>query len=207
MCDRMKNHPFAGVVGFKWKLVPELFNYSGVNDAFRFIADARTKPAIKVIRSRRNALDVHISKYKHEVAIANNEEKLSAHCKKGEQKCQEEHLNSSSGLELPTQDLLKTLRQHIMKEDEVDNYLVSMNIPHVSVSYEKLYSGDKTAVDEWKRLFAFLGRGPFNDLTFEQLESAIATEVTHYPWHNQSLANYDEVREALVGTELEWLMH
>jgi hypothetical protein len=197
--DRMKEFPSAGVVGMKWKLVPQLFDYSGVKDAVDFIATSR-HPPIKVVRSRRNLLDVQISRYKHEHT------KMQPHCQMG-QNCLNKLLKASSGLELPTKYLVQTLRSRTKEEDEVDEFLVKMAVSHVSVSYDKLYSGDDTAVDEWKRLFAYLGRGPVDDLTMEQLHSAMKLQVTHYPWHNKTLANYEEVRNVLLGTEFEGLLH
>ena len=201
MCDRRKLYHNAGIVGMKWKLFPEHFHFRGVRDTFRFIAHS-TQPSVKVIYSTRNPLDVHISVYKH----AHQGKDLSAHCRK-DSGCLDKWLKASSGIELPTFGLLRALRRATKENKEVEEFLTSMNVPYVSVSYDKLYGGDAAAVEEWKRIFQFLEQGPADDLTLEQLQGAMGTEVTHYKWHNKTLANYEQVRNVLMGTEFESLLH
>ena len=205
LCERRKENPSAGIIGIKWKLFPELLKYSGVKDAFRFIANSHD-PSVKVIRLRRNPLDVYISEYKHAVANSDPKTMLKAHCKKGGE-CMDKWLKASSGLELPTKHLLRILRHEVRGENTVDKFLDRYGVPHLSVTYERLYSGDKASIEEWQRIFEFLGRGPAEGLTMEQLQSSQATLATHYAFHNQTLANYDKVHNILKGTELEDLLH
>eukprot|EP00568_Trieres_chinensis_P009477 CAMPEP_0183297548 /NCGR_PEP_ID=MMETSP0160_2-20130417/4817_1 /TAXON_ID=2839 ORGANISM="Odontella Sinensis, Strain Grunow 1884" /NCGR_SAMPLE_ID=MMETSP0160_2 /ASSEMBLY_ACC=CAM_ASM_000250 /LENGTH=382 /DNA_ID=CAMNT_0025459397 /DNA_START=51 /DNA_END=1199 /DNA_ORIENTATION=+ len=205
MCKRRREHPSAGIVGTKWKIVDELLVYNGVKSALQFIRQSH-HPEIKVIRNRRNALDFVISSNKHKLS-KNQGNVISAHCEKGDKECLGKHLNASKAMNLPTKNLLSNLKRISQQEDGVDRYLQEMGIPHVSVSYERLYSGDETALAEWRRVFEFIGTGPTDNLTPEQLQNAMETEVTHLPLHNQTLSNYNEVKNMLTGTEYECLLH
>ena len=205
LCQRRRQYPSAGIIGMKWKLVPELLSLSGVKYALRFITDSHD-PSVKVIRLRRNPLDVLISRHKHTVADSDPKTKLKAHCRKGD-KCIDKWLKASSGLHLPTKYLLKDLHDTVRSEDTVDKFLVRRGVPHLPVTYERLYSGDETAIEEWQNVFEFLGRGPAEGLTIEQLRNSQSTLVTHYAFHNQTLANYEEVRKVLKGTKYQGLLH
>ena len=205
MCERMMNRPSAGIVGFKWKLEPRMLKWPGVKAAFRFLKDTRALPSIKIVRSRRNLLDFTISSYKRSA------KKLPPHCRKTDTDCVEKLHAASSGITLPTKGLVRSLRQKTKKENAVDKYLVRSGIPHVSVTYERLYGnifGDnEAAVAEWRRVFEFVGRGPTRELTFAQLQHATGKQATNYPFHNITLQNYEEVRKTLAGTEFEGLLH
>ena len=201
ICDRRRVYRNAGIVGLKWKLFPMHFHFSGVQDTFRLIAQNK-QPGVKVVYLTRNPLDRHISIYKH----AHKGKRLAAHCRK-DGGCLDEWLEASSRIVLPTFGLLRALRKATKENEEVEQFLTRMNVPHVSLSYEKLYGGDTAAVEEWKRIFQFLGQGPTDELTLEQLQGAMSTEVTFYKWHNKTLANYEQVRNVLMGTEFESLLH
>lgn len=197
LCGKQLRHPGAGVVGFKWKPFDTIFSDSA-GAALRTVA-ALDRPRIAVVRSRRNLLDVVISRQKH--ATGN----VRAHCLKGDEDCMKRHIEAGTGLVLPTDDLLDKLRTSNRLEEGVDKLLDELGVPHVDVTYERLYyGGDDTS--EWMRIFRFLGVGPGEGLTRERLEGSMEHVATHHPSRNATLANYAEVAEVLRGTEFEELL-
>jgi len=203
LCSKQLTFPEAGVVGFKWKPFDTIFSPSALA-AFRRIASLK-RPEIKVVRSRRNLLDVAISKYKHSIYEG---KVAAAHCMKGDSRCIEKGIKASTGLELPTDTLLDTLREYGTLENKVDELLKKMKIPHLQVTYERLYyNGDDTS--EWRKIFKFLGVGPANakDLTRRHLEGAMEHVATSIPMQNVTLKNFDAVSKILKGTEFEELLH
>ena len=206
LCQKRKDFPNAGVVGFKWKPIePGIFlSAPGSLAALRYLSKNHH---VKVIRSRRNVLDVKISEYKHLLAKESNKiHTLESHCERDDYNCQQQHLSFSSGIKLPTSNLVHNLEWMTKNEDDIDNLLVEMGVPHVAVTYERLYGGGDTAVAEWKRIFDFLGRGP-QKLTIEILDGAMHQSVTHHASHKETLGNYEEVRDLLTGTKFENLLH
>jgi len=197
MCYRQSKYPDAGVVGFKWKPHARSFFSHASQDALRTIAYSHS-PQIKVVRSRRNLLDVIISMEKHRIGRPN------AHCAKDDEDCIKKHLALGTGLILPTKNLQAALRRKKKEEDDVDRLLEELGVPHIKVSFEKLYYSDDA--EEWMRIFRFLGVGPTEALTREQVQDAMAHAATHNPLHNVTLGNYHEVRECLVGTEFESML-
>jgi len=197
MCVQQSQHPTAGLIGFKWKPVPNTFFRRASLDALKVVAYSHN-PQIKVVRSRRNLLDVMISKEKHRIGHA------EAHCAKTDNACIREHLELGTGLRLPTENLLAELKRITAEEDQVDHLLEELGVPHVKVTFEKLYYSDDA--EEWLRLFRFLGTGPTEGLTRNDVQDAMAHAATHNPQHNVTLGNYHEVRELLMGTEFESLL-
>jgi len=198
MCVQQSQHPTAGLIGFKWKPVANTFFRRASLDALRMVVAYSHNPQIKVVRSRRNLLDVMISKEKHRIGHA------EAHCAKTDNACIREHLELGTGLRLPTETLLAELRRRTAEEDNVDRLLEELGVPHIKVSFEKLYYSDDA--EEWLRLFRFLGTGPTEGLTRNDVQDAMAHAATHNPQHNVTLGNYHEVRELLMGTEFESLL-
>jgi hypothetical protein len=111
------------------------------------------------------------------------------------------------GLQLPTKKLLEKLRRDKKDEDKIDQMLVEMNVPHVQVTYEKLYFGEDGGVSEWMKIFKFLGIGPGDGLTKKKLNSAMEHVATNIPSHSVTLGNYEEVKKVLENTEFEGLLH
>ena len=149
-------------------------------------------------------LDVIISSYKHKIydsAIT------AQHCHVGDAECAERAKEASRNLQLPTKKLLFKLRRDKADEDKIDEMLVEMNVPHVQVAYEELYYGKDGGVNEWMKIFKFLGIGPGERLTEKKLHSAMNDLATGIPFHNVTLGNYEEVKKVLEGTEFESLLH
>ena len=198
MCAMQHQYPDAGVVGFKWKTFHDSFFSRGSIDALRMLAYSHS-PQMKVVRSRRNLLDVLISGHKHRVGH------VDAHCAKDDEECIKLHLSLGTGLVLPTKRLLAEIRRKTKEEDDVDCLLEELGVPHIKVSFEKLYYSDDA--EEWMRIFRFLGVGPTEGLTRKHVHEATKHAATHSPHHNVTLENYEEVRRLLVGTEVEGLLH
>ena len=153
-----------------------------------------------MILNRRNLLDVVISQYKHQSSS------VRAHCRKGDARCITQHLKAGKGMALPTQILLKKLTRLAEQEDKTDALLAELKVPHIQVTYERLYqAGNDTS--EWTKIFKFLGVGPADGLSREQLEGAMKFAPTSKPSHRTTLANFDEVSSVLKGTKFEGLLH
>ena len=104
---------------------------------------------------------------------------------------------------LPTKKLVQTLKDLDDRENEVDNLLDRLNVPTVKVSFERLFLAGND-VEEWLRVFRYLGTGPTN-LTASDVEKA-GHAATSIPFHNITLSNYEEVRSALNGTKFADLL-
>ena len=205
LCKKQKTYHNAKVVGFTWKPYMPVINAPAARAGLETMSKLK-EPMIKVVRLRRNLLDAQISTEKHSA------HKLNYYCKKGQLKCIEKHLNASIGLDLYTGNmaaLFEKLDILHTSEDRVDELLLEMNIPHVQVKYERLFSVDGKGddIEEWEKIFGFLGAGPATGLTRERLENGMQHAATHPQDHNTTLANYDEVAEALKGSKYENLLH
>ena len=201
LCEQQRKHPEAGLVAFKWKPYGEATFSPAALAGFDLISRA-VDPPIKVVRLRRNLLDNYISDRKHERA------KIISHCKvgsKGYKACIEKHKQVGSNLTLSVKDLVEFLETETLQEDKVDELLVNMSVPHVQVTYEKLYhQGD---AEEWMKIFQFLGVGPGTGLTREQVDGIMTHAWTSSPHHRESIFNFEEVKKALEGTRFESLLH
>jgi len=200
LCHIQRKFPESGVVGFKWKPFATIFE-KPAQDALK-IAAALSIPSIKIVRSRRNLLDVLISRRKHS---GGKNTHLQAHCLKGDEQCLKEARAVGTGLELPTEDLLKELKSLKKREDETDKMLKKLGLPHVHVSYERLYI--EKDPEEWMRIFRFLGVGPKEGLEWTDVEAAMQHVSTSNSFHNATLKNYEEVRDQLSNSEFAGLLH
>ena len=201
-CTRQRKYPEAGIIGFKWKPFEEFFTEPSIS-ALKTIG-VMNNPQIKVVRSRRNLLDVIISSYKHKIYDSTV---TAQHCHVSDEECAKKAKEASMGLQLPTKKLLDKLKRDRDIEAKVDKLLEDNNVPHVQVTYEELYYGKDGGVGEWMKVFNFLGKGPGEGLTTEQLHGAMEHVATNIPMHNVTLGNYEEVKEILKETEFESLLH
>jgi hypothetical protein len=122
----------------------------------------------------------------------------------GDDQCLRQHQNKIIASP-PKEELINSVVSVAMESKQADRLLTELLVPHVKVSYEKLYFDDDIAV-EWRRLFSFLGVGPSDEsLTSYDLRA----RMEHAPTSNHSvslrdkLQNYEEVAETLRGTEYE----
>eukprot|EP00559_Dactyliosolen_fragilissimus_P005749 CAMPEP_0184856490 /NCGR_PEP_ID=MMETSP0580-20130426/1675_1 /TAXON_ID=1118495 /ORGANISM="Dactyliosolen fragilissimus" /LENGTH=250 /DNA_ID=CAMNT_0027351561 /DNA_START=302 /DNA_END=1054 /DNA_ORIENTATION=+ len=197
MCILQNTYSDASVVGFKWKPHSESF-YSPASQAGLELMSILVKPQIKVVRSRRNPLNVYISRRKH-----SSTDKPSAHCDKNNTKCLNKHLQTGKGIKIDLEDMYQTMNKITENENGIDANLKKLKVPHILVSYEKLYKTDDA--EEWMRIFRFLGKGPTKDLTKEMVNDSMKYVATTNP-QNVSISNYDEVVNFLKGTKFEKLI-
>lgn len=204
LCKEQRRYPDAGLVAFKWKPFETIFGEKSRRSLD--LLSRLNNPQIKVVRSRRNLLDVFISRRKHGQNKIRGL-KLDAHCRKSDVECLQRQLEAGSRLELPITRLVDQLRELHDMETMTDKLLRELNVPSVHVSFEKLFRADDStnSTDEWRRVFSHLGVAVHN-LTAERIEKA-AHAATSLPHHNATLANYNEVRQTLLGTEFETLLH
>ena len=209
--EQIKHEGKGGIIGFKWKPnKPSVFNNASV-DSLRMIAHYTDppyddNPQIKIISSKRNMLDVLLSRIKHHrMNKAANLKMRIPHCRLDDVECLKIHKDFGTGLRVPIEDLLEKLKKLHKYQKKSENVLKDLRVPHIKVSYDKLFNGDISK--EWKKIFQFIGRGPVNNLSKELLEKAMEHVATSSPFHNVTILNYEEVRDILVGTSFEKLLH
>jgi hypothetical protein len=187
----------AGIYGFKWK---PYFVTFGSNKSIEALQWLSHNSHVRVVNNRRNLLDVIISRYKHE------DRSVRSHCTVGDDDCITKH--KSAKPTLPTRKggrLINILESLEEETNHADQLLDEYNVPHIDVSYEKLYTSHDIAI-EWKRLFTFLGVGPtsMNDqLTSKELIANMEHAATSSLSFRDKVQNYDEVVNILHGTEYE----
>ena len=145
LCSKQQKYPLAGAVAFKWKPFPATFFGQPAKAALETVA-LSDSPQIRVIRNRRNLLDVVISSYKHKRA------NVKAHCLRGDKRCLLRHQKAGTSLVLPTKELLNRLKTLSDAEDRVDRMLEEMEVPHVQVTYERLYYAQGSVLASAQRL-------------------------------------------------------
>jgi len=200
MCWLQKHNPNSGIIGFKWKPYPSVFTKASLN---ALIVIARSiKPRIRIVRLKRNLLDVIISRYKH-----NNEKvSLSPHCIAGDDKCLQYHLKFGTGIKLPTKGLVKQLEALNNNEHDIDGLLVELDISHILVSYEELYYSNHA--NEWIKLLTFLeAKYTSINITRENVNRAMRWVPTSVYKHKDKVSNYEEVKLTLNGTQFSHLIH
>ncbi len=194
LCMQQKRYK-KGIVGTKWKPFYNLSEFASSRSALEMV---RENPAIKVVLSQRNPLDVKISGIKH------SRSKLPSHCAKLNKKCLNEHFSASTGITLNISTLMKELEIESAVDERIDSELHSLGIPHVQVTYEELYFADSAVA--WQRILEFLGR-PSPSLTMTAVHKKMVTAATSNSKHSITLANYEDVRALLAGSKFERLLH
>lgn len=199
LCEKQRLYPQAGLVGFKWKPWKSAIYSPAALDGLNLIAQSHD-PTIKIVRLRRNLLDVYLSIQKHRQMAH-----VKGHCQKGDEACARLHQKAGTNMTISVNDALHYLETMTKQEEEVDALLDNMKIPHVHVSYEALYHDD--SAEEWIKAFAFLGIGPGEELTRQELNEAMGIVSTSNGRHRDSVQNFDELKKALDGTKYESLLH
>ena len=106
-------------------------------------------------------------------------------------------------------DLLGWLKGNKKHEESVFAHLQEAGVDYIHVTYENLYSsgsGDEAA-NEWMRIFRFLGRGPGDGLTMQDVEKNFVMAKTTSKKHKDVMLNYEEVKKTLEGTDFEDLLN
>jgi len=189
-------HSGAPLVGFKWK--PYLLEPSFFASALAKIARCHS-PTIKVVRNRRNALDVVLSNEKH---AANQQ--LAPHCDASDQPCLQLAARASTGIMIHADTLLEKMREKTRHNDYVDTLLREVGISHVNLDYDRLFYSDRSD-EEWKKLLHFLGMDP-SLVTLDEVQKSVGMAPTNPHNHTISIGNYGAVRDVLMGTEFESLL-
>lgn len=194
-----RKYATSGIVGFKWKPYSTIFSEPAM-DALHVMSNS-VNPTIRVVRLRRNLLDVIISRSKHSIYD------VRSHCIVGDTECLKQHSEAAmAGVELHTKNLLRQLEQLSRLEDAVDQLLVKFNILHVHVSFENLYMSNHDNVSEWLKLLQFLDVGE-KQLTKEQLIQSMRHVGTSNTKQSDTINNIEDVRNTLYGTKFENLLH
>jgi len=210
--QRISDGENDGIVGFKWKPYPSIFDETALQ-TLEVIAKSKD-PQIKVVRSRRNPLDVFISNFKHNDLIPGiydpKKGRIPAHCLPNDLACIENHHRKETGMQISVPNMLSNLKEFVSQEDKVDQTLEELGVPHVNVSYELLFSqDDHVVVAEWGKIFNFIGVGikDGKQLTVDLIRKAPNTAATSISDHKIIMKNYEEVKAALSGTPFENLLH
>ena len=149
----------------------------------------------------RNPLDRLISNRKHKATST-----IEAHCAIGDDECIKEHLQAGRQIALPLgKELRSSLHGGLRHDRTVGDILASHGIKHIHVDYDRLYHSKEA--NEWLRIFKFLGRGPQENLTIEEVQNNFDLAPTTTSHHKDLIANFDEVWNALNGTDLAYLVH
>lgn len=138
-------------------------------------------------------MDVAISRHKHNL----HGKELSSHCLN--ETCAQ-HVTVTR-INMTMESVLGSLKTLDHGRAYVTRQLDAFKVRRVDVKYEKLYYAP--LADEWMRIFRFVGAGPTSNLTMADVEKHMYFIATHPPLRNESLGNYDEIAEALVGTDWE----
>jgi len=210
LCSRQRQEKDgAGVVGFKWKPYQSIYLPASQN-ALELIARLAVNgedPPIRVVRSRRNSLDVYLSGLKHASPIH-----TSAHCKVGDISCIKSNTKAGLNITIPdVKNIYNLLRREVDAEDSVDWMLKKLGVPTVFVSYEKLYFPKTQAegLNEWKRILTFLGnigQSGNPDLTWDDIANSMGHAPTSVDKHDVKIANFKSVWKKLNDTDLEYLI-
>ena len=193
----------TGIIGFQWKPYINSFNRAYAREGLREIAKHR-HPAIRIVYLTRNHLDRRISNLRHDHSKQGSHA-IAAHCAVGDQACIKEHSQFEANITFPIgKDLLSWLRGSHANDRRVRKRLQDLNVDHIHISYEKLFTSGNA--DEWMRVFSFLGVGPSENLTMEEVRSSFSMASTHSKSRNETISNYEDVRNTLVGTEFEYLL-
>eukprot|EP00934_Nitzschia_sp_Nitz4_P002539 Nitzschia sp. Nitz4//scaffold8_size234185//58949//60187//NITZ4_001243-RA/size234185-processed-gene-0.148-mRNA-1//-1//CDS//3329559764//2529//frame0 len=199
LCEEQQRFKEAGgLVGLKWKGFIRILEREPNINALKIMAHSATSPTpIRVIRSRRNPLDVYLSDLKHRSA-----KDLPDHCKVGDDECFKQH--ASILLQVPIEEMMNWVSSTYASENAIDDLISTLGIRAIHVDYDKLYyprTQDEGEL-EWNRMFKFLDQ-PAN-WTSEQIADAAGLKpTTKSRSHKVLIQNFEEVFKALNGTVLE----
>ena len=235
--DRSDITPEAGIVGFQWKPFMNTFHHEYAIEGLRAIAAQKDPIVKIIYLTRnlldRKASNLRhdASKHKHKHKrdsgsglnthehVSNGGDSISAHCNVGDTECIKKHSQFDHDIVFPTGDaLLKWLRKNMNDERTIQKRLEELQIQYVQVSYEELFiknalddngndNDNSSKAEEWMRVFQFLDLGPKYGLTMADVRASFTMASTHTKSRNETIANYELVKQTLVGTEFEHLLN
>jgi hypothetical protein len=204
ICRLERKHPDE-LVGFKWKTdFQQFWERKEARETLQQVAllaaDAPTdEPPIVFLRNRRNMLDQRLSILKH-----HNYQEMNSRCVKDDEACIEEHRQT---LFVPNVTKFFTeVHSRWQNENMIDQLLVTLKLPHVSVSYDKLFYPDKIADSEeqWNSMLQFISPGA-SRLSWDEIQGSMPFASTSIRNHMELIENWEEVYAAFLGTEVEHL--
>ena len=141
---------------------------------------------------------------------------LPAHCNIHDEDCVKRHKSREKGIYIDVSSQQKKanfighMRQSIEKNYEIEHRLDKFGVKHIKVKYEKLFDSqldDGEIAHEWIRILDFLGFASHHNLTMGDVRNTFEYASTTEKSHEKIIANYEQVRETLEGTELFYLLH
>jgi hypothetical protein len=198
-CEEQQRYKeIGGLVGFKWKAYMSALRTKPAHNALKLVAELGvSNTPIRVIRSRRNILDVYLSELKHSL-----QDDLPDHCKADNADCIQKH--ASIRLFVPVDEMFEWLLKAYDEEDEIDSLLSGMGIRTVHVEYDELYYAqtEQEGLKQWYKIFKFLDQR--HDWTWDDIAGAAGIKpTTKSRSHKVLIDNFDEVFGRLKGTKLE----
>jgi len=253
---RTKKYPKAVFTGFKWKpygnfssidvaenygdvatkeqmaTLRRIANLAKVNAQNERDVDGDSMrqqgPHIRVLRSRRNPIDVVLSRHKHDVNTA-----LGPHCKGDDpnliKECLKQYDVGKQTIPNVNEFYKKALKLW-NQENEVDTLLREMKIPTAFVTYDALFypANEKEGEYEWNRALRFARGGPIRPedvdadtggggvsvstgdrdrdhwKTWKDIQGSMKfAATTSSRNHKDLISNWEEFREKIAGTPLE----
>jgi len=205
MCHFQQMHP-EDLVGMKWKPNFEQFmERKEARETLQFLASLaanapKDQPPIVSIRSRRNTLDVQLSNVKHY-----QHQGLDSRCEKGDDACLEQHKQK---VLLPdVQRFYANVHATWQQENIFDELLVTLKIPHVTVSYEGLFYPDNVddGEEDWNNMLQMISPGAPRE-SWDDIQSSMPFASTSLSRnHKELIENWEEVYDVFQGTEIEHL--
>jgi len=206
LCRLQRNHP-NDLVGMKWKPNFEQFmERKEARETLQFMASLaanapKDQPPIVSIRSRRNTLDVQLSNVKHY-----QHQGLDSRCEKGDDACLEQHKQK---VLLPdVQRFYANVHATWQQENIFDELLVTLKIPHVTVSYEGLFYPDNIddGEEDWNNMLQMISPGAPRE-SWDDIQSSMPFASTSLSRnHKELIENWEEVYDVFQGTEIEHLL-
>jgi hypothetical protein len=208
-CCRLQRERPGGLVGFKWKPTFAQFpERREARESLQLLASLASmaveqgmKPPVVVVRSRRNMFDVRLSYVKHE---GNSD--IRSRCEKGDEDCVNSHKRK---LFVPdVNDFYRSVNNMWKQENMIDDMLHAINVPMVSVDYDKLFYPDQISdgEDEWNRMIQFVAPSAPIATWQDILNSMEMESTTSSRKHSDKIENWEEVYERFRGTELEFML-
>jgi hypothetical protein len=205
ICHMQRQYP-DDLVGLKWKPNFEQFvERKEARETLQMVAFLAAKapkdqPPIVFLRHRRNMLDVRLSNIKHHA-----NQKLGARCVKDDKACIEKQQQRLFVPDVPK--FFKDVHSGWQEENMIDELLLTLKIPHFSVSYETLLYPDKIVdgEDQWNSMLQFISPGAPRS-SWDEIQGALPLASTSLSRNHMDLIeNWEEVYDAFRGTEVEYL--
>jgi hypothetical protein len=208
ICRLQRMLPDA-IVGFKWKPNLEQFYVSEeARESLQILASLASAaaavgqdPPIRVIRNRRNELDIIISQLKHYM-----KPNITPHCEQGDEKCIDSHEEGKLFVKnVPM--LFKQVWQLFAKENMTDDMLKELGIPFVPVTYDTLYYPDQNSdrVDEWNKIVQLVKPSSPRMSEADIQASTTLASTTSSRYHDDIIKNWEEVYDVFQGSIVEHL--